>query len=56
MTKIDIINQQVVIEVRTHEPDPRQKAPWTWGDITSGRVTWGVFRNSRWSHLINEDL
>lgn len=53
---IDIIDQHVTIEIVGHKPDPRQKPPWNYGDLVSGRITWGAFRNSRWSNLVNENL
>jgi hypothetical protein len=55
MSKFDIIDQHVTVDVKTHEPDPRQRPPWNWSDMRSGRVNWNIFRNSRWSNLINQN-
>ena len=55
MIDINIVDQEVVIEVRTHEDDAGTGEPWTHGPLEAGRITWGVARNARWSALINEN-
>lgn len=53
-TIINIIDEQVTVEVVTHPRVVGQLSAWTWGDVVSGRVTWGRVRNARYSDLINE--